>query len=149
MTTTGTGFPPRTRCTPLTARSSTERHVHGFMNGVIAISGGEFAITDIEEDTSQVDYDKERGKQILSFKYNGKPYTFEAEFYGDWLDCDVVGFMNDVFAAEGIPNAFWPRTTAARALHPVLQWRWGKGAGGADGHGTGHTILVEVRRSAV
>ena len=37
-----------------------ERHVHGFMNGVIAISGGEFAITDIEEDTSQVDYDKTR-----------------------------------------------------------------------------------------
>lgn len=75
-----------------------------FMNGVIAISGGEFAITDIEEDTSQVDYDKNEGKQILSFKYNGKPYTFEAEFYGDWLDCDVVGFMNDVFAAEGNPK---------------------------------------------
>lgn len=75
-----------------------------FMNGVIAISGGEFAITDIEEDTSQVDYDKNEGKQILSFKYNGKPYTFEAEFYGDWLDCDVIGFMNDVFAAEGNPK---------------------------------------------
>lgn len=75
-----------------------------FMNGVIAISGGEFAITDIEEDTSQVDYDKDEGKQILTFKYNGKPYTFEAEFYGDWLDCSVIGFMNDVFEAEGNPK---------------------------------------------
>lgn len=75
-----------------------------FMKGVEAISGGEFEITDVVENTDQVDYDKGTGVQVLSFKYNGTPYTYEADFFGDWLDCGVIAFMNGVFEAEGNPK---------------------------------------------
>ena len=51
-----------------------------------------------------MDYDEGTGTQVLSFRYNGTPYTFEATFYGDWLDCEVIGFMNRVFETEGNPK---------------------------------------------
>ena len=75
-----------------------------FMTGVVAIGGVEFEITDVTENTDNVDYDKGIGTQVLSFRYNGTPYTYEAEFYGDWLDCGVIAFMNGVFEAEGNPK---------------------------------------------
>lgn len=75
-----------------------------FMKGVIAISGGEFEITDIVENTDDVNYEEGSGTQVLSFRYNGTPYTFEAIYYGDWLDCEVIEFMNQVFETEGNPK---------------------------------------------
>ena len=72
-----------------------------FMKGVIAISGGEFEITDIVENTDDVDYDEGTGTQVLSFRYNGTPYTFEATFYGDWLDCEAVSYTHlDVYKRQ-------------------------------------------------
>ena len=75
-----------------------------FLNGVIAISGGEFEITDIVENTDDVNYEEDSGTQVLSFRYNGTPYTFEAIYFGDWLDCEVIEFMNQVFETEGNPK---------------------------------------------
>lgn len=74
------------------------------MYGIISISGGEFAITDIEENTDQVDYENNEGVQILSFKYNGVPYTFEAKVNNDWLDINFFGFMNQVLKEQGNPK---------------------------------------------
>lgn len=74
------------------------------LNGIIAISGGEYAITDIVEDTDQVDYENNEGVQILSFKYNGVPYTFEAEVNYDWMDISFLDFMNQVLEEQGNPK---------------------------------------------
>lgn len=74
------------------------------LNGIISISGGEYEITDIEESTDLVDYDNNDGVQLLSFKYNGVPYTFEAEVNYDWLDLGFLDFMNQVFKEQGNPK---------------------------------------------
>ncbi len=74
------------------------------LNGIISISGGEFTITDIEENTDQVDYENNTGVQLLSFRYNGVPYTFEAEVNYDWLDLDFLEFMNQVLVEQGNPK---------------------------------------------
>lgn len=72
--------------------------------GIISISDGAFTITDIEESTDQVDYENNEGVQILSFQYNGVPYTFEGEVNHDWLDVSFLDFMNQVFEEQGNPN---------------------------------------------
>ena len=51
-----------------------------------------------------MDYENNEGIQILSFKYNGVPYTFEAEVNNDWLDIDFFGFMNQVLKEQGNPK---------------------------------------------
>ena len=40
----------------------------------------------------------------ISFKYNGHPYTFEGIDQGDWMDCGIIEFFNDVLKQEDNPK---------------------------------------------
>lgn len=71
-----------------------------FLQGISAISNGEFEITDIVEDTSKVNYEDGTGTQIIHFNCNGNPYTFEATVDYDWFDVNMIDFMNQVLKKE-------------------------------------------------
>jgi hypothetical protein len=71
-----------------------------FLKGVSAINRGEFAITGVQEDVSQANWETNTGTQTIRFKYNGHYYEYAAAFQGDWLDMGAVAFMNGVFEEE-------------------------------------------------
>lgn len=78
-----------------------------FLRGVLAISGEEFSLTYIEESQKEVDLYSNSGAQTLSFRYNDTPYYFRARYMGDWMDCTIIDFMNNVFETEGNSKRLW------------------------------------------
>lgn len=71
-----------------------------FLNSLSEIAGEDLVITDIEEDTSKVDYESGSGIQTVSFNCNGKPYQYDATSYYDWFDVGMLTFMNDVISEQ-------------------------------------------------
>lgn len=77
-----------------------ERMYTIFVNSVAEIAGEDLVFTDIQEDTSQVDYDSGTGIQTISFQCNGKAYQYNAVVYNDWFDVGMLTFMNDVISEQ-------------------------------------------------
>lgn len=77
-----------------------ERMYTVFVNSVAEIAGDDLVFTDIQEDTSQVDYDSGTGVQTISFQCNGKAYQYNAVVYNDWFDVGMLTFMNDVISEQ-------------------------------------------------
>lgn len=77
-----------------------ERMYTIFVNSVAEIAGEDLVFTDIQEDTSQVDYDSGTGVQTISFQCNGKAYQYNASVYNDWFDVGMLTFMNDVISEQ-------------------------------------------------
>lgn len=65
-----------------------------FIEGVLAISNQEFGITEIEEVI------EEDERHYIKFQYNDHSYEFVGETEGDWMDCRIIDFMNQVFVKE-------------------------------------------------
>lgn len=78
-----------------------------FLHGIMPLMGEEVRITDIEEDLSGVDEESGMGTQILRFRCNGNPYEFRAEAYYDWMDMNVMDFMNGVLRQENAGKQLW------------------------------------------
>lgn len=78
-----------------------------FFQGLLSISGGELPITDVEQDDSGVNFERGDGTTRVSFRYAGKPYTFELEANYDWLDCIVLAKINEVLEKEGVTKRFY------------------------------------------
>lgn len=72
-----------------------------FLEGIIPLMDDNTVITDIEEDTSGVDYESGTGTQIIRFKCNGNSYEFAAEVYYDWFQFEFIDYMNEVLEKEG------------------------------------------------
>lgn len=71
-----------------------------FLQGILSINNNEFEITQIVEDTSQVDFNQGTGMQTISFYYNSNPYMCEVEVNYDWFNEKMLYFMNEVFEKE-------------------------------------------------
>lgn len=71
-----------------------------FLNSVAEIAVEDLVITDIEEDTSKVDYESGSGTQTISFNCNGKSYQYDATVYYDWFDMEMLTFMNKVISEQ-------------------------------------------------
>ncbi len=84
-----------------------------FLQGVQSIVP-DVVISDIREDLSQlteemIPSETERGmdtdgKRTVSFLCNDHPYSIELESWGDWLNMNILDFMNEVLEKEGCPN---------------------------------------------
>lgn len=72
-----------------------------FLKGVASINGGDFAITEVLEDTSGTDPESGTGTRQVSFLCNGRSYTLKAKSNADWFDMTVLNGMNDILAQEG------------------------------------------------
>lgn len=73
-----------------------------FLEGVdYIIPDAEF--TDIQEDLSGLKYDSyfSEGVRSVSFKCNGNTYEKELASYGDWLNTEIISFVNEVLEKEG------------------------------------------------
>jgi len=76
-----------------------------FLTGVQAIVvDGEF--TDVTEDLSgmTVEWDEATwsdGHRTVAFRLNGQPYDIRLTSYGDWLNMDILPFLNAALKKEG------------------------------------------------
>jgi len=55
------------------------------LNGINALSGGAFSITEVTTDDSRVDWEKGTGVMMVEFKLNGTAYSYSAKKHNDWL----------------------------------------------------------------
>lgn len=71
-----------------------------FLNTIVALSNNEINITDIVEDTSNVNYEEGTGIQIVTFKLNEKEYKYEARVYYDWFDGGIISYVNQILQEQ-------------------------------------------------
>lgn len=71
------------------------------LEGIQAMAGSDFQITDMEEDWSRVDWEEGTGGIAVTFLYNGNPCSYEAEVNDDWLDGGLIDYVNQVLDREG------------------------------------------------
>lgn len=67
-----------------------------FLRGIAAIGGGELDFSNIEEDTSQVDWEAGTGHRSVTFDWNGEIYTINAECNYDWFDFAAIDQLNAI-----------------------------------------------------
>lgn len=72
------------------------------LNGVNAMAGGDFAITDAQQDMSDVDWENGTGTVHLKFCINGEPYEYKLKMMNDWLDTDIIKDLNDALETAGV-----------------------------------------------
>ena len=76
-----------------------------FLLGVQAIVP-DAQFENVQEDLSgmSLEWDPETysdGTRSVSFTCNGHPYAITLDSYGDWLNDEIIDFVNDVLEAEG------------------------------------------------
>lgn len=118
-----------------------------FLQGVQSIAS-DIEITDIREDLSGMTEELTNtddvyvmptdGKRAVSFLCNGHPYSIELESYGDWINGDIIDFMNQVLEKEGCQNRLHVLTDGydqmvimiydtaqrAEAIRPYVEAQW-------------------------
>ena len=76
-----------------------------FLQGVQAIvDDAEFA--NVKEDLSGIDWEWDGssmtdGHRVVAFTCNGTPYAIRLDSYGDWLNAEIIDFVNEALKAEG------------------------------------------------
>lgn len=78
-----------------------------FLKGVASINCGDFVISDVEEDTTQINWDTGTGVHVVRFLYNENAYEFVGRAQNDWIDLSVIKFMNEVLEKEGNPKRYF------------------------------------------
>ncbi len=72
------------------------------LNGLNAMSGGDFTITDAQQEMSDADWDKGTGTVLVRFHINGEQCEYKMKFMNDWLDSDIIRDLNDALDKAGI-----------------------------------------------
>ncbi len=67
-----------------------------FLLGVSSLDKEELDFQNITEDTSQVNWEEGTGKRTVSFTWNGKSYSLEAEMHNDWFDAGVANELGKI-----------------------------------------------------
>ena len=83
-----------------------------FLKGILSIVP-DIEITDVKEDLSGMTWEmtttEETGEMTngtrgISFLCNGHSYAIELTSYGDWINPEIIDFMNDVLEKENCPK---------------------------------------------
>ncbi len=72
-----------------------------FLNGVSALDREELDFQEIQEDTSQVNWEEGTGKRTVTFLWENEPFTLETEENTDWFDMDVAYQLNQIIREHG------------------------------------------------
>ena len=67
-----------------------------FLLGISSLDKEELNFQNINEDTSQVNWEEGTGKRTVSFEWNGKSYLLEAEMHNDWFDVNVANELTKI-----------------------------------------------------
>lgn len=77
------------------------------LNGVNALSCGEFTLTSPAVLTEGMDETDWTGTVQIYFLLNGTPYLYDLEVDSDWLDTSVLRCLNDALGKEKIPGRIY------------------------------------------
>lgn len=72
-----------------------------FLTGVSALDKEELDFKNIQEDTSNVNWDEGTGKRTVTFEWDGKTFCLEAEVMYDWFDLNVAKELNEIIMENG------------------------------------------------
>lgn len=81
-------------------------YIH-ILEGINALSGGDFLITEMATDDSRVDWEKETGVMTVEFKLNGTAYTYQAKMHHDWLDKGILSYVGQLLDKEQVPGRLY------------------------------------------
>ena len=87
----------------VTQRSTMYRDLIG---ALLRLTGGELDLQDVRESGENADLEGPGGTWRVSFTMNGHPYQYDADFLGDWLDVNVLAFLNSALEKEKIKKRF-------------------------------------------
>ena len=65
------------------------------------------SVTNISEDTTDVDWDKGSGNIEVSLEWNGQEYTWDMDMYYDWIDVDVLKILNSLLEQTDEEERFY------------------------------------------
>ena len=65
------------------------------------------SVTNISEDTTDVDWDKGSGNIEVSLEWNGQEYTWDMDMYYDWIDEDVLKILNSLLEQTDEEERFY------------------------------------------
>ena len=78
-----------------------------FIKGLQTIPKGELVFSDVVQDDSDVDWDTPDGIIHVSYRLNGVPCSFDAQFMGDWMDTSFQDAVNRELEKLGIQKRFY------------------------------------------
>ncbi|MDE7284642.1 MAG: YcxB family protein, partial [Lachnospiraceae bacterium] len=65
------------------------------------------SVTNISEDTTNVDWDKGTGSIKVSLEWNGQEYSWDMDMYYDWIDVDVLKILNSLLEQTDEEERFY------------------------------------------
>lgn len=97
------------------------------LNGMLALAQGSCldSVTDIVEDTENMDWERGTGTITVSLTYNGALYQWDMEAYHDWIDGDVLGVLNTLLEQEDSQKFFystWDNGQGAIVFFCTEEW---------------------------
>ena len=78
-----------------------EKMYTDFLTGVSSLDKEELDFKNIQEDTSQVNWEKGTGKRTVTFEWKNRQFILEAEVYDDWFDVSVANELNKIIKEYG------------------------------------------------
>lgn len=76
------------------------------LSRLCALTDGEVVLEEVWEDGGKADREASGGTWQVGFTLHGHPYSYDAAFLGNWLDLDLLPFLNQVLEAEGFRKRF-------------------------------------------
>lgn len=79
------------------------------LEGMLALAPGSAisGVTNISEDTTDVDWDKGSGSIEVSLEWNGQEYSWKMDMYYDWIDESVLGILNSLLEQTDEEERFY------------------------------------------
>ena len=79
------------------------------LNGMLALAQGSAldGVSDIRENTADVDWERGRGTAGVSLTWKEQTYSYDMEVYNDWIDGRVLGIFNLLLEQEGSKEYFY------------------------------------------
>ena len=88
-----------------------------FLTGVSSLDKEELDFKNIQEDTSQVNWEEGTGKRTVTFEWKNRQFTLEAEVVDDWFDVSVANELNKIIKNMEMKNScFLPATAIRKGL---------------------------------
>lgn len=72
-----------------------------FLNGISALDREELDFQEIQEDTSQVNWEEGTGKRTVTFLWENESFELETKENTDWFDMDVAYQLNQIIREHG------------------------------------------------
>ena len=78
-----------------------------FLRGVSAASGGQLQFDNINEDLSEVDWDRGTGSRSVTFDFGGQTHIINTKEMNDWFDLTFADKVNDIIMEYGSGSRLW------------------------------------------